>query len=346
MSELLYTSHLPNTPYSSSYPTRYGFITPEVKRPSTAANTSSSQNGSHTIHPSQNFRPTTSSGQSTAAGTPITKFTLTPPSSSPKKIWSSINRGPFLPGKSSKHTNKKTLVLDMDETLLHASGIPVRSSDFIITLSDGVRFYCTKRPHLDQFLKRMSELYEVVVYTSGEKEYATTIINEVDPLRYISYILHRDHCIHTRRGMEKDLQLIGRDLKDVIFIDNLEENMKRQIENGIKISDFYSDRKDNELNKLIPFLEYASKLDDVRPIRKMHREFLLRKIEENQQDEQQKLRNKSSIYSSSSIFNNRRGSLNIQDIKETPKSEGKLNQSMCVFSNASGSAIQDQSTLR
>lgn len=197
-----------------------------------------------------------------------------------KKIWDSPSTKPrFLPEKSLQHQHMNTLVLDMDETILHASTVPTTKPDLIVRLSDGVRFYVLKRPHVDEFLERMSKIYEIVIYTSGEREYATSLINHVDPNGYISHILHRDHCIYTRNGFDKDLSYIGRDLKGVVFIDNLEENLRRQKENGIKILDFYSNKRDEELKKLIPFLEYAATLEDVRPINKVYADFLVRGLQ-------------------------------------------------------------------
>ena len=275
---------------------------------------------------------TCSTKSSSMASTPdYSKQNRASPRSAPFKVQ-------FLPEKSQKHQGMNTLVLDMDETLLHASTVSTIKPDFIARFSDGSRYYVLKRPHVDEFLERMSKLYEIVIYTAGEREYATTLINLLDPKRYISYILHRGHCINTRNGMDKDLSLIGRDLKSVIFIDNLEENLKRQRENGIKILDFYSNRRDEELKKLIPFLEYAATLDEVRPINKLYSDFLvngLRKAEtpkfkivppQNQTANPQRRR---------SIF------------EESPKVSGKdkLNASMTDFSKVLNlTPIQEQST--
>ncbi|KAG1678280.1 hypothetical protein FOA52_013901 [Chlamydomonas sp. UWO 241] len=68
-------------------------------------------------------------------------------------------RGPLAPGDSTK----KTLVLDLDETLVHSSFKPVPNPDFIIPVDiDGksVDVFVLKRPWCDHFLARMGEMYE------------------------------------------------------------------------------------------------------------------------------------------------------------------------------------------
>ena len=187
----------------------------------------------------------------------------------------------FLPKKQSQFNGMKTLVLDMDETLLHTSMSPTNKCDFVAKLKDGSQFYVTKRPHVDEFLERMSKLYEIVIYTAGEKEYSIAVIDELDPERYITYILHREHCLGSRSKVEKNLKLLGRDLQHVIFIDNLDENLRQHRENGIKISDFYSDKRDRELLRLIPFLEHAAQIDDVRPVNKNFLDFLAKEFQDS-----------------------------------------------------------------
>ena len=40
-----------------------------------------------------------------------------------------------------------------------------------------------KRPHLDMFLKVVSELFEVVVFTASQQVYAERLLNMIDPQR-------------------------------------------------------------------------------------------------------------------------------------------------------------------
>jgi RNA polymerase II subunit A small phosphatase-like protein len=61
---------------------------------------------------------------------------------------------------------KKTLVLDLDETLVHSSFKPVPSPDYVIPVEiEGrvVDVYVMKRPHVDHFLKAVGNRFEVRV---------------------------------------------------------------------------------------------------------------------------------------------------------------------------------------
>ncbi len=80
------------------------------------------------------------------------------------------------------------------------------------------------RTHLIDFLENMSKIYEIIAFTASTKPYATAVLKHIDPTRkYFDYILTRSHCMVTTSGyLIKDLRLLQkRDLKDIVFIDNL-----------------------------------------------------------------------------------------------------------------------------
>eukprot|EP01126_Amoeba_proteus_P006425 TRINITY_DN1224_c0_g1_i1.p1 TRINITY_DN1224_c0_g1~~TRINITY_DN1224_c0_g1_i1.p1 ORF type:complete len:179 (+),score=21.33 TRINITY_DN1224_c0_g1_i1:142-678(+) len=65
---------------------------------------------------------------------------------------------------------KKCLVLDLDETLVHSSFKPVDRYDFIIPVEiEGTVYqvYVAKRPGVDEFMKKVGELFEVVIFTAS-----------------------------------------------------------------------------------------------------------------------------------------------------------------------------------
>ena len=65
---------------------------------------------------------------------------------------------------------RKTLILDLDETLVHSGFKCVREPDITLEVSmDGQTYfvYVLKRPGVDEFLHRMSLLYEVIIFTAS-----------------------------------------------------------------------------------------------------------------------------------------------------------------------------------
>jgi len=62
----------------------------------------------------------------------------------------------------------------------------------------------------------------------------------------------------------KDLDTLGRPLRDVIIVDNLPKSYMLHPSNGIPIPSWYSDTDDRELWNLIPVLERLSVVNDVR----------------------------------------------------------------------------------
>ena len=61
------------------------------------------------------------------------------------------------------------------------------------------------------------------------------------------------------------LILVGRDLKDMIIIDNSPLAYMLQTENALPILSWYDDPRDKELSKMMSVLERLALVDDVRP---------------------------------------------------------------------------------
>lgn len=152
---------------------------------------------------------------------------------------------PFLP-KVQEH--EYTLVLDLDETLIHYE------EDFYLV-----------RPYVEEFLSELSHYYELVLFTASVQDYADWIMDQVDLKKYVKHRLYREHTVYQDEMYIKDLSLLGRDLKKTIIIDNLYESFINQPHNGILCKSWYDDMEDNELQILLPFLKeiVENKADDV-----------------------------------------------------------------------------------
>ncbi|OAO17323.1 Mitochondrial import inner membrane translocase subunit TIM50 [Blastocystis sp. ATCC 50177/Nand II] len=174
---------------------------------------------------------------------------------------------PFLPCQNGGPLRKKTLVLDLDETLVHSSFDPSQPHQFSfpVMLDGRVRqVYVSVRPGVESFLQSMSSLYEIVVFTASFHQYADAVLNRLDPRNLICSRLYREHCIPFRGQLVKDLSLLGRSLSSVVIVDNCARSFLLQKKNGIECQPFWGDEKDCELENLTHFLQYLAKKSDVR----------------------------------------------------------------------------------
>ena len=171
---------------------------------------------------------------------------------------------------SFQSLNKKTLVLDLDETLVHSSMNPLPNGSHLIlpinVAGKNYNVYVLIRPFLEQFLMEMSLLYEIVIFTASLAEYAEPLLKIIDKNKVVKHILNRNHCLFYQGLFIKDLKVINRDIKDLIIIDNNPVSYSLNKENGIPILSWFDNPNDNELMKLVPLLKYLSSINDVRPI--------------------------------------------------------------------------------
>uniref|UniRef100_A0A7N0RES8 FCP1 homology domain-containing protein n=1 Tax=Kalanchoe fedtschenkoi TaxID=63787 RepID=A0A7N0RES8_KALFE len=163
---------------------------------------------------------------------------------------------------------KPTVVLDLDETLVHATvDPPTRRFDFVVRPRIGgeiVTFYVLKRPGLSEFLEKLAAEYEVVVFTAGLKEYASLVVDLIDPRGLISHRLYRDACKEMEGRFVKDLGELGRELRKVVLVDDNPNASLLQPENAIRVRPFVDDLGDRELGRVGRVLEGLGGAEDLR----------------------------------------------------------------------------------
>ncbi|RKF61662.1 putative plasma membrane phosphatase required for sodium stress response [Erysiphe neolycopersici] len=168
-----------------------------------------------------------------------------------KKQW-------LLPPIEPHFKGKKCLVLDLDETLVHSSFKVLNQADFTIPVEIEGQFhnvYVIKRPGVDEFMKRVGELYEVVVFTASVSKYGDPLLDQLDIHHVVHHRLFRESCFNHQGNYVKDLSQVGRDLRETIIIDNSPTSYIFHPQNAVPISSWFSDAHDNELLDLIPVLE-------------------------------------------------------------------------------------------
>lgn len=182
----------------------------------------------------------------------------------PEITGNSRPEAPFLP----PSTKKYTLVMDLDETLVHYE-------------DNGLvgQFYL--RPFAQDFIDEMSKYYEVVIFTAALQDYADWIIDRLDANQNITHRLYRQHTSVTQTNLHvKDLSKLGRDLSKTIIVDNIPENFQLQAENGIFIKSWFHDPEDSALSEMMPLLrEIAVKqVPDVRAALRRFRDKMIENI--------------------------------------------------------------------
>ena len=168
----------------------------------------------------------------------------------------------YLPKGLPVEIPSKTLILDLDETLIHslAKGGRMSTGHMVeVKLSTAmmggggaavpqhpILYYVHKRPHCDEFLRKVSVLglpgargcmptarltgiremqvcrwYKLVVFTASVQEYADPVIDWLEQDRkYFMGRYYRQHCTFRGGNYIKDLSSVEPDLSQVMIVDN------------------------------------------------------------------------------------------------------------------------------
>ncbi|CAH8332532.1 unnamed protein product [Eruca vesicaria subsp. sativa] len=175
-----------------------------------------------------------------------------------------------LPLRKRHDKKKRTIFLDLDETLVHSSmEPPLRVNvDFMVrTKIEGVvtPMFVVKRPGVNEFLERIGKDYRVAVFTAGLPDYASQVLDKLDKNRVISQRLYRDSCTEVNGRYVKDLSLVARrDLGSVLLVDDNPFSYSLQPDNGVHIRPFVDDMEDQELMKLADFFDGCYQYEDLR----------------------------------------------------------------------------------
>ena len=165
---------------------------------------------------------------------------------------------------------------------------------FRINLPDGDLVNVNKRPNLDIFLKEITSRYETYIFTAAMEVYASPVLDVLDPCGdMFQGRFYRDTCAYNPDlGVyAKDLCCVLRnrkmiinsgeshkeeyydendcfdcDERRVVLVDNNPLSFLPNPSNGILVSSFYDDPKDDTLEAVSELLYELEESDDVRPI--------------------------------------------------------------------------------
>jgi len=174
----------------------------------------------------------------------------------------------------TKNRKKYSLILDLDETLVH----------FKINNEDDSEGVLQIRPGVVPFLEKVGKYYELIVFTAATQDYGDLLIDAIEENNiYFEYRFYRQHTVIIGNDFVKDLNRIGRPIDKIIIVDNMPQNFRLQKENGINIKAFWGeDVNDNALEELGKILENIAKDGgDVRIGLEKYRDEIVKKVTSN-----------------------------------------------------------------
>jgi Dullard-like phosphatase family protein len=163
-------------------------------------------------------------------------------------------------------SDKKLLLLDLDETLVHSEFRDSTNYKSLDKMKENSKCYNRSfsyidknykyyfdiyfRPFLFDFLHEIKNYFDLAIFTASSKGYADTIINYIDPNNELfKFRLYRDACIPIQKFIFiKDLRIIKNyNPMNIILMDNSLYSFINQPSNGMLIYSFYTNHKDNQL---------------------------------------------------------------------------------------------------
>lgn len=185
-------------------------------------------------------------------------------------------------GSNSSSTNKILLVLDIDETLIHARETALdRPADHIVF---GYHIY--RRPHLKSFLDICFRHFQVAVWSSASDDYVEAVVKLIFPepssllfvwgrsrasfrrvITDMDYTGDPSNHQHYTKPLTK-LKRFGWSLERILIVDDTPEKSRQNYGNAIYPREFTGEPDDEELMLLGRYLTTLREEPNVRKIEK------------------------------------------------------------------------------
>ncbi|EFC50632.1 predicted protein [Naegleria gruberi] len=151
----------------------------------------------------------------------------------------------LLPDLAEGSPQKPVLILAVEDLLIHTYYTPRTG------------WKTQKRPGLDNFLKTISQYYELVFFSENYMTSVQQIIERLDPNQY-AHKLFKDSTTMENGKTIKDLSLMNRPIERIVLIDHRAEAYSKQPENTLVVEPWKGDTSDRLLTDLVPFLELVA----------------------------------------------------------------------------------------
>ncbi|MCA9800565.1 MAG: HAD family hydrolase [Cyanobacteria bacterium HKST-UBA02] len=171
--------------------------------------------------------------------------------------------------------DRPLLILDIDETLLHATEEPLaRDCDF-----RAGQFFVYLRPGSRKFLESIVEAYDYAVWSSATRDYLDIVVERLtaDLTEQPSFVWDRSRC--TRRvdfHLQEEyflknltkLERRGIDLNRVLILEDEPRKVHRNYGNAIYVRPYLGAKEDDELLLLDNYLTSIKDVPNYRAIDK------------------------------------------------------------------------------
>jgi RNA polymerase II subunit A small phosphatase-like protein len=174
----------------------------------------------------------------------------------------------------TSNEDRALLILDVDETMIHASTERLaREPDFRVG-----DYYVYRRPFLSGFLARCIEVYRLAVWSSASGNYVAAILARIIPKEInLEFSWARDRC--TRRFDQelqeefylknlKKTESLGFSLSRTLIVEDEPRKVQNHYGNAIYVSSFLGSETDKDLEILGRYLPTISSAANVRSIEK------------------------------------------------------------------------------
>ena len=169
---------------------------------------------------------------------------------------------------------EKLIILDIDETLIHATKMP-KDEDWTFICGP---YFVYQRPHLKSFLESVQADYRVALWTTGSESYATCIAEKIfkNPDQLL-FIWSREKCVINQEAESgrltfiKDLKKVksfGVPLENILIVEDTPKVVCRNMGNLIRVNKFFGQKVDDDLLILKDYLLKIKDVDNYRELDK------------------------------------------------------------------------------
>jgi RNA polymerase II subunit A small phosphatase-like protein len=181
--------------------------------------------------------------------------------------------------------NRILLVLDLDETLIHATATKL-GDDFAFRI---YHYYVYKRPGLDAFIAACAEKFQLAVWSSASDDYVAEVVKRIfsEEIK-LAFVWGRSRCTplvapriddygyYNPDGLShyeyakllKKVKRRGFNLNRVLIVDDTRAKVRNCYGNAIYPEPFLGNPNDTELMILAEYLDTLKAVENTRSIEK------------------------------------------------------------------------------